>query len=192
MRVFIKSSLLFSILAAAAGCSGGPAANTPSNNSTSQPAVAASSPGIGSATAQNTPGATKSTPAPANTAEAGTPASLATPSEAYKTAYAIRQKKDVQALKQVMSREMTAYFTEMGKTQKKSLDQVLALLVEQPQAPTAETRNERISDDRAVLEFKDASGKWLPMDFVKEDGGWKMALSKVAAPKKGQSPAPKR
>ena len=91
-----------------------------------------------------------------------------------------------------MSSEMVAYFTELGRTQKKSLDQVLALLVEQPQAAAAETRNQRISGDRAVLEFKDASGKWLPMDFVKEDGSWKMALSKVAPPKKGQQPAPKR
>ena len=193
MKVFIKSSLLFSLFAVAAGCTGGPAANAPANNSAAQPVAGASSPGTNAAPpVPRSPTANANALTAPSTADKEPAISLDSPTAAYKAAYAIRQKKDVQALKQVMSSEMVAYFTELGRAQKKSLDQVLALLVEQPQAASAETRNQRISGDRAVLEFKDASGKWLPMDFVKEDGSWKMALSKVAPAKKGAQPAPKR
>ena len=193
MKVFINSSLLFSLFVVAVACTGGPAANAPANNSAAQPVAAANSPSANStAPTQSTPTANTSAPTTTNTIDKEPAISLDSPTDAYKSAYAIRQKKDVQALKKVMSSEMVAYFTELGRTQKKSLDQVLALLVEQPQAAAAETRNQRISGDRAVLEFKDASGKWLPMDFVKEDGSWKMALSKVAPTKKGAQPAPKR
>ena len=188
MTALTKLFLALSIGAVAAGCAGGPAANAPTNTAASQPA-AESSP-----REQRTPTAVAvANDAPPAAVTDNSPAgSQDSPSATYKTAYSIRQKKDVQSLKQVMSRDTLTYFAEIGKAQKKSLDQTLALLVEQEQAPKAETRNERINGDRAVLEFKDASGKWLPMDFVKEDGVWKITLSKVA-PQKGKQPAaPKR
>ena len=37
-------------------------------------------------------------------------------------------------------------------------------------------RDEKITGNRAVLEFKDENGKWTEMDFVKEGGGWKLTL----------------
>lgn len=85
-----------------------------------------------------------------------------------------------------MSQEMLIYFTRIAQSQKKSIDQVLAMYFEQPQAPKAETRNERIAGNRAKLEFKDASGQWLDMDFVKESGVWKMTLS--SQPQQQQRP----
>jgi predicted lipid-binding transport protein (Tim44 family) len=190
VKVIIKLSLMLAA-AAAAGCTAGSPANVPANGTPAQtPAAAASTPAPSSTSGPDSPVANVSTPAPANAADAGPVVELDSPAETYKAAYAIRQRKDVEALKQLMSKDMLAYFTEVGRSQRKSLEQALALLVEQPQAAAAETRNQRINGDRAVLEFKDASGKWLPMDFVKEDGAWKMTLSRSGG--KGAKPAPKQ
>lgn len=144
-----------------------------------------------------------STPKPAETLAAtpapevsGEPGSLATPTEAYKTAFALRQKKDAQGLKKVLSKEILEFFTEMGKVEKKSLDQMLEDLAQKPQASVPETRNEKITGDRAILEFKDDKGEWSEMDFVKEDGGWKLTLPKAEGPGSGKgsgtSSAPKK
>ncbi len=103
-------------------------------------------------------------------------ASLASPTDAYKTAYAARQKKDVNGLKKVLSKKMLGFFTEMAADEHKSLDDGLKELAEQPQAATAETRNEKITGDRAQLEYLDERGKWKQMDFVKEGGAWKLTL----------------
>jgi predicted lipid-binding transport protein (Tim44 family) len=102
--------------------------------------------------------------------------SLATPTEAYKTAYAARQKKDLNGLKRVMSKKLTGFLESMGESEKKTLDDELKEMVEQPQAPTAEARNEKINGDTATLEYPDETGKWKTMDFVKEGNDWKLTL----------------
>lgn len=112
--------------------------------------------------------------------------SIATPGDSYKTAHALRAKKDIQGLKRVMSREILEFFTEIGRVQKQPLDAVLTQLVNKEQAPTAEVRNVKVNGNHAVLEFKDEYGKWASMDFVKEDGGWKLTLP----PKKPGSDKP--
>lgn len=139
------------------------------------------------------------TPKPAETATAtpgaevsGEPGSLATPTEAYKTAFALRQKKDVQGLKKVLSKEILEFFAEIGKLEKKSQDEMIKELVEKPQSGAPETRNEKITGDRAILEFKDDKGEWQEMDFVKEDGGWKLTLPKAEDPGKASNSAPKK
>ncbi|NOT46270.1 MAG: hypothetical protein HOP17_00775 [Acidobacteria bacterium] len=132
---------------------------------------------------------TAATPVPESSGE---PGSLATPTEAYKTAFALRQKKDAQGLKKVLSKEILEFFAEMGKLEKKSLDEMLVGLAEKPQAGAAETRNEKITGDRAVLEFKDEKGEWSEMDFVKEDGGWKLTLPKAEGPGTGSGTSPKK
>jgi hypothetical protein len=103
--------------------------------------------------------------------------SFSTPTETYKTAFAARQKKDVKALKLTLSRKMLEFFSEMGKMEKKTADEMLGELVQQPQAKTAEVRNEKIYDDEAVLEYLDEKGFWKPMAFVKEGSNWKMTIS---------------
>jgi hypothetical protein len=116
----------------------------------------------------------------ANTSETGTSTvgSLATPADAYKAAYAARQKKDVAALKKVLSADALDFFTEMGKEEKKSLDDILKELSERPQAKTAETRNEKIDGNKATLEYLDDKGNWSPMDFIKEGNDWKLTIPK--------------
>jgi hypothetical protein len=104
--------------------------------------------------------------------------SLATPTEAYKTAYAAREKKDVPALKRVLSKDIIGFFESMAEVEKKTLEDELQELTTKPQSPTDETRNEKIDGDRATLEYPDDKGKWTTMDFVKEGNEWKLTLPK--------------
>jgi hypothetical protein len=129
---------------------------------------------------------TKPIPPPAEQTESDqtSTGSLATPTEAYKTAYAVRQKKDVAGMKRVLSKKMLGFFTEMGEAEHKSLDDELKELMDAPQAATAEARNEKINGDTATLEYLDAKGEWKTMDFVKEGGGWKLT-----APSHNETPA---
>lgn len=102
--------------------------------------------------------------------------SLATPTEAYKSAFAARQNKDIKGLKNVLSKKMLEFFTGMGNMDNETLDDQLKKLAETPQAAKAEVRSEKITGDKATLEYLDENGKWKPMDFVKEDGGWKLTM----------------
>jgi predicted lipid-binding transport protein (Tim44 family) len=125
---------------------------------------------------------TAAPPAAADKVLAG---SLATPAEAYKAAYAARQKKDVEGLKRMLSKDALEFFTTVAEADKKTVEDVLKQMAEKPQAPTAETRNEKIMGDRATLEYLDEKGKWKTMDFVKEGGGWKLTLPKAERPGAG-------
>jgi hypothetical protein len=114
----------------------------------------------------------------ANTTPSGG-GSLATPTEAYKTGYAARKNKDIAGLKRVLSKDALQFLTDVGKEEQKTLDDQLMALAERPQAPTAEARNEKIDGDRATLEYLNEKAKWVRMDFVKEDGDWKIGLPKA-------------
>lgn len=106
---------------------------------------------------------------------------LSTPTAAYKTAYAARKNKDSAVLKRVMSKDALEFmniFVEPGKT----IDDVLRQMAETPQASTDESRNEKITGDKATLEYPDAEGKWKTMDLVKENGEWKLTMPKGDAP----------
>lgn len=132
-------------------------------------------------TLSSTPSPTGAPPATPSDMNAVT-GSLTTPTEAYRTAHALRAKKDVQGMKRVLSKEILEFFTEIGKMEKKSLDDMLLELCEKPQAPTAEARNEKITGDRAMIEYKDEDGEWKEMDFIKEGGEWKLTLPKADSP----------
>lgn len=167
-RLILATALLAA--AVASGCPTSPVANGPtSNNAAPQ--------------ASNTTRPPEKTE-PVNASNENSTASLATPTDAYKMAFAIRQRKDAQAMKRVLSKEILEFFSEMGKVEGKSLDEMLKELVERPQAGEPEVRNEKITGNRAILEFKDDKGGWSEMDFVKEDGEWKLTLPKAESPKK--------
>lgn len=123
----------------------------------------------------------------ANASPAATPVaadasttSTATPTDAYKAAYAARKNKDVPGLKRLMSKDIIEFFTEIGGAgdKKQTLDELLMELCEKPQAPTAEARNEKIDGDHATIEYLDEKGDWSTMDFIKEGGGWKLTIPK--------------
>ena len=159
----------------AASCQKADNSNAPSNsNKTANTAVANAS-----------PASNASTPAAADTSTSST----ATPTDAYKAAYAARKNKDVPRLKKLMSKEIIEFLTEIGGAgeKKQTLDELLMELCEKQQAPTAEARNEKIDGDYATIEYLDEKGDWSTMDFVKEGGGWKLTIPRMdGAPPKGQ------
>lgn len=167
LSTFILAAVLASVFAA--GCqtateSRNSSANASATNTTTQPAANSNQPA-----------------APAKTEEsaAASSGSQATPTDAYKTGYAARKNKDIAALKRVLSKEALDFLTEMGKEEKKTLDDQLRELAERPQAATAETRNEKIDGDDATLEYLNDKGGWSTMHLVKEGGDWKIGLPKA-------------
>jgi hypothetical protein len=141
-----------------------PAASTPASTPAASPAVAAT-----------TPEPTK----PIGTAPAAASNSLATPTDAYKTGYAARQNKDIEGLKRVMSKEALDFLTDIGKAEGKTLDEELKQMTDRPQASTPDTRNEKITGNRATLEYLNEKGNWVTMDFVKDGNNWKIGLPKA-------------
>ncbi|HKS27187.1 MAG TPA: hypothetical protein VJS44_05180 [Pyrinomonadaceae bacterium] len=157
---------LFLLAAATAACQKAAETNTNANRSSDN---------------TNTQPAANSSPAEAaKTSESPSASgSLATPTEAYRTAYAARKNKDIAGLKRVLSKEVQDFLTEMGKEEKKTLDDQLKELADRPQADKAESRNEKIDGDRATLEYLNERGTWSTMDFVKEGSDWKISLPKA-------------
>jgi cytoskeletal protein RodZ len=188
--VLIKSKITTTLLllVISASCGGGGAESNKPATTSSTPAAAAEAPAASASTPSEGQVANGADPAPSIPSDL----SLETPAEAYKAAYVLRKNGDVEGLKQVMSRELIQYFTQLAQSNGSTLDKALSHLVKQPQAPAAETRNVRINGDHAILEYKDRDGKWLEMDFKKEGGGWKMALSKTEVRTGENNPQPKR
>ena len=118
---------------------------------------------------------------PVALADAPTTGSLATPTDAYKTAYELRKKKDVAGLKKIMSKDIIEFLTMMGESEKpkKSLDEMIAEMFEKPQADKAEVRNEKIAGDRATVEYLTETGNWKTMDFEKIEGKWLLSFPKA-------------
>jgi hypothetical protein len=112
-----------------------------------------------------------------STSEPASKISLTTPTEAYKAAYVARQKKDLETLKRVMSKDALEFFSVISEPGE-SIDKALLQMTETPQAPTDETRNEKIKGETATLEYPNAKGEWKTMDFVKENGEWKLTFPK--------------
>jgi len=122
----------------------------------------------------NTNSTAAASPASSET-KSDTALSMATPTDAYKMAYDCRKRKDVECLKRVMSKDVQDFLVMMGEDEKKSLDAMLKELCDRPQAPTNESRNEKITGNTATLEYPDEKGEWHTMDFEKVDAGWQMS-----------------
>jgi hypothetical protein len=125
--------------------------------------------------------ANAATAEPANAAPAAAivAGSLATPSDAYRTAHDLRKRKDVAGLKKIMSPDILEFFTMMGEVEKKSLDEMIKDLCDKPQADKAEVRNEKIMGDMATVEYLTETGSWKTMDFEKIGGEWKLGFPKA-------------
>jgi hypothetical protein len=118
-------------------------------------------------------------PAKTDTATTG---SLATPTDAYKTAYAAREKKDYEGLKRTLSKDVIGFLTDIGESEHKTLEEEIKQMFDRPQAKTADVRNEKITGNTAVLEYLDENGGWKWMDFVKEGDDWKLTLPNEKTP----------
>lgn len=170
MPTFIIIAILFVIAALSSGCQ---STTTASNSNTVQPAPKTSA-------KPEDPQAPPTTAAsPASQPETGSVGSLATPTDAYKTAYELRKKKDVAGLKSIMSEDIKEFLTMMGEADKKSLDDMIKEMCDKPQADKAESRNEKITGNRAELEYLTETGAWKVMDFEKVDGKWLLTFPKA-------------
>jgi hypothetical protein len=165
MATFIILAILFIIAALTSGC----------QNASSTAAKPDAVPPVNTAKAEEPkPAEPKpAEPAPSNII------SLTTPTEAYKTAYELRKKKDVAGLKAIMSDDIKEFLTMMGEADKKSLDDMVREICEKPQADRAEVRNEKIKGDTATVEYLTEKGDWKTMDFEKVDGKWLMGFPKA-------------
>jgi hypothetical protein len=131
------------------------------------------------------------TASPEKEVDASPTVSLATPTEAYKTAYAAREKKDYEGLKRTLSKDVLDFLADIGESEHKTLEDEIKQMFDRPQAKTAEVRNEKISGNTAVLEYLDENGGWKWMDFVKEGNDWKLTLPNEKTPT-SKGPAKKK
>src|SRR5215211_3377540 len=100
----------------------------------------------------------------------------ATPTATAKAFYDAAKAKDVQTLKNSMSKKSLEVMEAFAKMGGKTLDDTLKEPSNMP--PAFEARNEKITGDTATLEVKGKGDKWDTLYFVKEDGRWKIAFDK--------------
>lgn len=89
------------------------------------------------------------------------------------------KKKDVATFKSLLTKKSVAAMDKDAKEVNSTTDAMLAQLLAQDLFKTAgepEFRNEKITGDKATVEFKDTAGKWNENELLKEDGAWKVSL----------------
>lgn len=146
-------------------------------------ALAATLIGCGSSatnTTTNTAGSSNANPtATTSTAATGAPqaSGATTPTETTRHLFDAMKSKDLAALKTFFTRKTLAVMEAEARRQNTSLDDVLRGFIKATPVPaTFNARNEKIEGERASVETMDDEGRYSPIEFVKEDGGWKLAL----------------
>lgn len=133
-----------------------------------------------SSTTTNT--ASTSGSAPTTTTTATAPAAqpaAATPTETARQVFDAIKNKDIAAIKAVFTKKTLATMEATAKQRNQSLDDVLKRFVNVTTMPaTFSARNEKIEGDHASVEVADDKGRYSPMDFVKEDGFWRVSLGR--------------
>ncbi|MEP6900491.1 MAG: hypothetical protein ABJA66_02005 [Actinomycetota bacterium] len=91
------------------------------------------------------------------------------------------KKKDTTQMKLLLSQASLKMAEESAKSQNTTVDEIVKSekLFGENQT-TAEYRNEKTEDDKASIEMKDSAGIWNTVQFVKEDGVWKIDKSSFA------------
>jgi len=105
-----------------------------------------------------------------------------TPTEAYKMLFAAVKAKDKEKIRQMMSKSSLGFAEFTSGMQKKSVDEVLENgFVAPTLAPSlTEIRDERVKDTIGAIEVYNPQTKmWEELPFVKEDGGWKLAVGDI-------------
>jgi len=92
--------------------------------------------------------------------------------KAYGNAY---KKKDLTAMKLLLSQETLQMHEQEARAQNVTVDDIVKreTLFSENQT-TADFRNEKTEDNKASIEMKDAMGIWNTVQFVREDGTWKI------------------
>lgn len=98
-----------------------------------------------------------------------------TPLETLKEYAEAFQKKDITAMKLLLSQETLKMHEQEAKAQNVTVDDIVrreTLFAENQK--TYEFRNQKVEDTTATIEMKDSIGIWNTVHFVKEDGAWKI------------------
>jgi hypothetical protein len=92
--------------------------------------------------------------------------------QAYGNAY---KKKDTTAMKLLLSQESLKMHEQEAKAQNVTVDDIVKreTLFSENQTQ-ANFRNQKIEDDKATIEMQDSAEIWNTVQFVKEDGVWKI------------------
>ncbi len=85
--------------------------------------------------------------------------------------------KDESMIKSALAKNTVAMFENMAKESKKTFYEVMTEGEEDAMKRLPEMRNEKIDGDKASIEMKEADAKeWGTINFVKENGNWKLSL----------------
>lgn len=85
------------------------------------------------------------------------------------------KKKDTTRMKLLLSDATIKMHQQEAKEQNVTLDEIVEReTLFSPEQKTAEYRNESIEGDKATIEVKNSYGVWDKINFVKEDGVWKI------------------
>jgi hypothetical protein len=108
----------------------------------------------------------------------------ASPTDAYKQLYAAVKAKDIEAIKRQLTNktiEFGAMAAQRGNTPvEKMYENGFTATTFSETLP--EIRDERIKDDMGALEvWNSKENKWEDLPFMKEDGGWKLAVGDLFA-----------
>jgi len=92
--------------------------------------------------------------------------------KAYGNAY---KRKDITAMKLLLSQETLKMHEQEAKSQNVTVDDIVKreTLFSENQT-SADFRNEKTEDEKATVEMKDSMGIWNTVQFIKEEGVWKI------------------
>ena len=98
-----------------------------------------------------------------------------TPLETLKAYTAAIKKKDLTTMKLLLSANSINMAEQEARAQNVTLDEIVKreTLFGENQT-TVEFRNEKIQGDKATIEMKDSSNLWNTVQFVREEGIWKI------------------
>lgn len=123
------------------------------------------------------------------------PNGASSPTEAYIRLYEAVKSKQTDQIKSVMSQKTLSFAEGVAAQQNSTLEKVLengfTASTFAPALP--QTRDERIKEDMGALEvWNEKDKKWEDLPFVKENGGWRLAIGDIFAgtyksPAKGQA-----
>lgn len=98
------------------------------------------------------------------------------PTETMKASNDAAIKKNVDAIKKLVSRGTLERLEQSAKAENTTVDELLKDFLDAPSVELPEIRNEKITGDAATIEIKNnATNEWETMPFVRENGVWKIA-----------------
>lgn len=143
----------------------------------------------------NSNGSSSSSSASSASGSSKTSSSAATgmsPTEVFKAYFDAATKKDFGTAKQYLSKNTLDLMEAGAKQQGKTLDEAIKDSPGPSQGDMPQLSNEQINGETATVDMT-AQGQTAKMPFVKENGGWKIAMDKFMADamgKMGNAPQP--